>query len=66
MGSRLNNFIDVARSNGVRRFVLLSASNIEKGGPEMGKAHEFLAGLREIEYVVLRPTWFMRTSQSTL
>lgn len=66
MGLRLNNFIDVARSNGVRRFVLLSASNIEKGGPAMGKAHEYLAGLREIEYAVLRPTWFMRTSQSTL
>ncbi|KAJ5714409.1 uncharacterized protein N7483_011590 [Penicillium malachiteum] len=60
IGSHLNNFIDVARSNGVKRFVLLSASNIEKGGPAMGKAHEHLACSREIEYVVLRPTWFMQ------
>ena len=64
MGPRLNKFIDFAHSRGVKKFVLLSASNIEKGGEAMGKAHEHLANLSGIEYVVLRPTWFMRRSQS--
>ncbi|EEH34607.1 hypothetical protein PAAG_05656 [Paracoccidioides lutzii Pb01] len=53
--------IDFAREKGVRRFVLLSASTFEKGGPLMGKVHEYLAGLgEEIEWTVLRPTWFMQ------
>lgn len=52
-------FVDYARNRGVKRFVLLSASTIEKGGPAMGQVHEHLAGLTGIEYAVLRPTWFM-------
>ncbi len=62
MGERGIRFVDVARSQGVRRFVLLSASIIEQGGEAMGKTHEYLASLRGIEYSVLRPTWFMRMS----
>jgi festuclavine dehydrogenase len=55
-------FIDFARPKGVRRFVLLSASTIDKGGPAMGQVHEYLANLDGIEYTVLRPTWFMGMS----
>ncbi|KAI2641174.1 putative ergot alkaloid A [Xylaria nigripes] len=52
-------FVDFAREQGVKRFVLLSASTIEKGGPAMGQVHEYLASLGDVEYAVLRPTWFM-------
>ena len=58
----MKNFIDLARSNGVKCFVLLSASIIEKGGPAYGKVHEYLADLgdkEEVEWAVLRPTWIM-------
>ena len=51
-------FIDLAREKGVKRFVLISASVLEAGGPAHGKVHEYLAGLG-VEYAVLRPTWFM-------
>lgn len=52
-------FVGLARQRGVTRFVLLSASTIEKGGPAMGQVHEHLDALEGIEYAVLRPTWFM-------
>ena len=58
----MKNFIDFARSKGVTRFVLLSASIIEKGGPAYGKVHEYLADMGEkegLEWAVLRPTWMM-------
>lgn len=59
MGPPMNKFVDFARSKGVGRFVLLSATIIEKGGEAMGQVHEYLASLKGIEFVVLRPTWFM-------
>ncbi|RXW20225.1 hypothetical protein EST38_g5631 [Candolleomyces aberdarensis] len=56
-------FIDLAIKKGVKRFVLISASECVKGGPEMGAVHGYLEkvvlekrGL--IDYVALRPTWF--------
>ncbi|KAK5050898.1 hypothetical protein LTR84_003457 [Exophiala bonariae] len=51
-------FIDHARGKGTKRFVLLSASVIPKGGPVYGKVHEYLETLG-VEYGVLRPSWFM-------
>ena len=54
---RLRDFIDQARSHGVNRFVLLSASPLEAGGPAQGQIHDYLLSL-DVEYVVLRPTWF--------
>ncbi|KAK4464147.1 hypothetical protein QBC42DRAFT_263999 [Cladorrhinum samala] len=54
-------FIDYARSRGATRFVLQSASSIEAGGPTMGKVHAYLRELGqrgEVEWAVLRPTWF--------
>ena len=54
-------FIDLAKSKGVQRFVFLGASGFEAGGPFLGKVHEYLISL-EVEYAVLRPTWFMGRS----
>ncbi|KAK0461640.1 uncharacterized protein EV420DRAFT_120245 [Desarmillaria tabescens] len=51
-------FIDYCREKGVKRFVLLSASVVEPGGPAAGKVHEYLATIG-VDYCVLRPTWFM-------
>jgi len=51
-------FIDLAETKGVKRFVLLSASTYEKGGPAMGKIHEYLEQ-KGVEFFALRPTWYM-------
>ncbi|KAK0731149.1 hypothetical protein B0H67DRAFT_597086 [Lasiosphaeris hirsuta] len=54
-------FVDFARQRGAHRFVLLSASAIEAGGPAMGKIHAYLRELGcrcEVDWAVLRPTWF--------
>ncbi|KAM7206590.1 hypothetical protein V8F33_000233 [Rhypophila sp. PSN 637] len=48
---------------GVKRFVLQSASCIEPGGPAMGKVHGYfreLGSRGEIEWAVLRPSWFQQ------
>ena len=61
--SIMSEYIDFARSQGVRRFVLLSSSAVEKGGVAMGKVHSYLSDLGskgEVEWAVLRPTWFQR------
>ncbi|KAJ7669320.1 hypothetical protein DFH06DRAFT_180971 [Mycena polygramma] len=50
-------FIDVAVGKGVKRFVLMSAGLLERGGPAMGKVHEYLNTLN-VEYCALRPSWF--------
>jgi festuclavine dehydrogenase len=54
-------FIDFARTKAVKRFVLLSASVFEAGGPAMGRVHQYLIDLK-VEYAVLRPSWFMGIS----
>jgi uncharacterized protein YbjT (DUF2867 family) len=51
-------FIDFARTKGVKRFVLLSSSAFEAGGPAMGQVHRYLIDLG-VEFAVLRPSWFM-------
>jgi ergot alkaloid biosynthesis protein len=51
-------FIERAIGRGVRRFVLLSSSLIEEGGPAMGSVHALLHR-RAPEWAVLRPSWFM-------
>ncbi|KAK7757963.1 hypothetical protein SLS62_000341 [Diatrype stigma] len=56
-------FVDLSRTPrfGARRFVLLSSTAIEEGGPAMGQVHAVLRGLGdkgEIEWAVLRPSWF--------
>jgi len=51
--------LEAARQAGVSRFVLLSASSLEEGGPMMGAVHAWLR-INAPEWVVLRPTWFMQ------
>ena len=51
--------IDAAMAANVRRFVLLSASSLEAGGPMMGQVHAYLKD-HAPEWVVLRPSWFMQ------
>ena len=51
--------LDIARSCGVRRFVLLSASSLKAGGPMMGQIHAYLTD-KVPEWTVLRPTWFLQ------
>lgn len=61
--STVKPFIDLAISKGVKRFVLLTASQAEIGSPVlMGMVHEYLLNIK-VDYSVLRPTWFMRTSE---
>ncbi|KUI57114.1 Agroclavine dehydrogenase [Cytospora mali] len=59
----INDFIDLARTqHGVNRFVLLGSSAIEAGGPSYGATAKYmqdLGGQGEIEFGVMRPTWFM-------
>jgi ergot alkaloid biosynthesis protein len=51
--------LQLALAQGVKRFVLLSASSLEEDGPAMGKIHAFLHQ-HAPEWCVLRPTWFMQ------
>ncbi|KAK6069288.1 Agroclavine dehydrogenase [Seiridium cupressi] len=54
-------FIDLAREKGASRFVLLSSTQVKDGGAAMGEIHQYLRELGdkgEVEWAVLRPTWF--------
>ncbi|MEW2918409.1 ergot alkaloid biosynthesis protein [Ruegeria sp. ANG10] len=51
--------LKAALAAGVQRFVLLSASSLEEGGPMMGAVHAWLRS-NAPEWAVLRPTWFMQ------
>lgn len=57
-------FLHRARSAGVHRAVLLSASAIAEGGPAVGKVHQVLPELFE-QWAVLRPSWFMQNFTGT-
>jgi ergot alkaloid biosynthesis protein len=52
-------FLDLARSAGVRRVVLLSSSAIPAGGSGLGLVHTAIGDLFP-EWAVLRPSWFMQ------
>ncbi|GAB7351850.1 hypothetical protein MBLNU459_g2407t1 [Dothideomycetes sp. NU459] len=55
----MNAFINLAvREHGVRRFVLLTGSSVEKGGYYTGKVWSHLEEIG-VEHCVLRATWFM-------
>jgi festuclavine dehydrogenase len=58
----MNDFIDFAREKGVNKFLLLSASQSEAGGPSLGQVHAHLKKLGaqcEVQWIVIRPTWFI-------
>ncbi|RXW19920.1 hypothetical protein EST38_g5936 [Candolleomyces aberdarensis] len=58
-------FIDLAIEKGVKNFVLLSAAIFEKGGLLAGAIHEYLDSKPNIDYFVLRPTWFTENFLTT-
>ncbi len=51
--------LEAALKAGVKRFILLSASSLEEGGPMMGAVHAWLRANAQ-EWAVLRPSWFMQ------
>lgn len=57
-GETVIRFVATAIECGVERFVLLSGSPIEAGGPAMGKVHAWLQ-TSSVQWAVLRPSWFM-------
>ncbi|KAJ6616466.1 hypothetical protein B0H10DRAFT_1949113 [Mycena sp. CBHHK59/15] len=61
MFSPMKSFIDFAITKGVKRFVLMSAALLEKGGPAMGQVHEYLSTLN-VEYCAIRPSFFFAPS----
>ncbi|KAL9627792.1 MAG: hypothetical protein Q9164_007488 [Protoblastenia rupestris] len=55
----MTSFVNYAvEKHGVKRFVLLSGSTAEPGGPHVGKVWQQFIDIG-VEYCVLRPTWFM-------
>jgi festuclavine dehydrogenase len=55
-------FIDLAIKKGAKRLVLLSASLMNVGdGPMVSKVSKYISFLN-IDYAILRPTWFMGIS----
>lgn len=52
-------FLERARGAGVWRFVLLSSSALDEGGPLLGRVHAWLK-TEAPEWTVLRPSWFMQ------
>ncbi|KAK2462629.1 hypothetical protein APHAL10511_005362 [Amanita phalloides] len=65
-GPLMNAFIDHAvKEHRVKRFVLLAGNHIEPGGFNVGKVWQHLLDLN-VEYCVLRPTWFMGTNRQLI
>ncbi|WP_432460722.1 ergot alkaloid biosynthesis protein [Agarivorans sp. QJM3NY_25] len=58
-GTLMLPILEQAIVQGVQRFVLLSASSLQAGGPMMGEVHAWLIK-HAPEWAVLRPTWFMQ------
>ena len=52
------NFIDFARKNGTKRFVLCAGTTAAIGKDGMGRVWEHYVKTH-VEYCVLRPSWFM-------
>ncbi len=52
-------FLDFALQSGVERFIFLSSSSLEEGGPMLGQVHQYIKQ-NAPTWVVLRPTWFMQ------
>lgn len=62
-GEMARKFITQARGNGTRRFVLLSSSQFWEDSPALGEVHKVLREMgdkEEVEWAVMRPTWFQR------
>ncbi|KAI9704652.1 MAG: hypothetical protein M1820_005400 [Bogoriella megaspora] len=53
----MNPFIDVAVQHGVKRFVMMAGTTVDKGGHYVGTVWQHLSDLKT-ETCVLRPSWF--------
>lgn len=60
----VNAFIDFARAKGVKRFVVLTASNYDPPTRIAGAVHQHLMDVGDVEYAVMRPTWYMGTKKT--
>jgi uncharacterized protein YbjT (DUF2867 family) len=59
VADNINQFVDIAVSNGAKRFVLMSGSSIEKE-MDFGNAKVWKhLDEKKLDYFALRPTWFM-------
>ena len=59
----VKHFVDLARKKGVNKFVLMSGSISEKGGPApQGQLHAYLEDIG-VDYAVLRPSFFFGEAQ---
>ena len=56
-------FLDFAISRGVKRFVLCAGTSTQRGKDGMGRVWDAFIE-REVEFCVLRPSWFMGPSSS--
>ncbi|KAH6659507.1 hypothetical protein BKA67DRAFT_529658 [Truncatella angustata] len=54
----MNKFVDLAKKQGVKRFVLCAGTSAVIGKDGMGRAWEHFIEL-SVDYCVLRPSWFM-------
>jgi len=54
----MKSFTELARRNGVQRFVFLSGSILSDGDLATRQFHEYLTGLG-VDYAIISPTWFM-------
>lgn len=55
----MRSFIDFAKSKGVKRFVILSASLVPSGDYAHGAVQKYLSEIG-VEYAAIRPSWFFR------
>src|SRR5437667_6401486 len=55
-------FTELARCNGVQRFIFLSGSIVNEGDPTLLQFHNYLTNLG-LDHAVIRPTCFMGTFQ---
>jgi hypothetical protein len=58
MFTPMKSFTELARRNGVQRFVFLSGSILDDGDLATRQFHEYLTGLG-VDYAIICPTWFM-------
>lgn len=61
--AQLDKFIKFAISKGVKRIVLLSATQVPSQDVPAGGFHKYFTG-NGVDYAVLRPTWFIRKFKS--
>ncbi|KAH9477746.1 Agroclavine dehydrogenase [Psilocybe cubensis] len=57
-------FLELAVSQGVKRFVAITSTQSEPGDIPLGTIHQCLLNLK-VDYTILRPTWFIENFSTT-